>query len=154
MEVSIKIEDYLSEEEIKDIAKEQIACSIREKFKKESDIERIITNLSYEFLFKAVSESIGEDSLEKIKNTVVSLLEDDSHIRYLIWRRKDAWENEQSPAVDIMYQAIKDNHELIENRVYELISNYDFNEAKEEIYNVVCNAIEKQLFGKDWEGWN
>ena len=87
--------------------------------------------------------------LEKIKNTVVSLLEDDSHIRYLIWRRKDAWENEQSPAVDIMYQAIKDNHELIENRVYELISNYDFNEAKEEIYNVVCNAIEKQLFGKD-----
>lgn len=149
MEVSIKIEDYLSEEEIKDIAKEQIACSIREKFKKESDIERIITNLSYEFLFKAVSESIGEDSLEKIKNTVVSLLEDDSHIRYLIWRRKDAWENEQSPAVDIMYQAIKDNHELIENRVYELISNYDFNEAKEEIYNVVCNAIEKQLFGKD-----
>lgn len=149
MEVAIKIEDYLSEEEIKDIAKEQIACAIREKFKKERDIERIITNLSYEFLFKAVSESIGEDSFEKIKNTVVSLLEDDSHIRYSIWRRKDAWENEQSPAVDIMYQAIKDNHELIENRVYELISNYDFNEAKEEIYNVVCNAIEKQLFGKD-----
>lgn len=149
MEVAIKIEDYLSEEEIKDIAKEQIACAIREKFKKESDIERIITNLSYEFLFKAVSESIGEDSFEKIKNTVVSLLEDDSHIRYSIWRRKDAWENEQSPAVDIMYQAIKDNHELIENRVYEIISNYDFNEAKEEIYSVVCNAIEKQLFGKD-----
>lgn len=149
MEVSIKIEDYLSEEEIKDIAKEQIACAIREKFKKESDIERIITNLSYEFLFKAVSESIGEDSLEKIKNKVVSLLEDDSHIRYAIWRKKDAWENEQSPAVDIMYQAIKDNRELIENRVYELISNYDFNEAKEEIYNVVCNAIEKQLLGKD-----
>lgn len=149
MEVAIKIEDYLSEEEIKDIAKEQIACAIREKFRKESDIERIITNLSYEFLFKAVSESIGEDSFEKIKNTVVSLLEDDSHIRYSIWRRKDAWENEQSPAVDIMYQAIKDNHELIENRVYELISNYDFNEAKEEIYNVICNAIEKQLFGKD-----
>ena len=133
MEVAIKVEDYLSEEEIKDIAKEQIACAIREKFKKESDIERIITNLSYEFLFNAVSESIGEDSL----------------VRYLIWRKKDAWENEQSPAVDIMYQAIKDNHELIENRVYELINNYNFNEAKEEIYNVVCNAIEKQLFGKD-----
>lgn len=149
MEVSIKIEDYLSQEEIKDIAKEQIACAIREKFKKESDIERIITNLSYEFLFKAVSESIGEDSLERIKNTVVSLLDDDSHISYLIWRRKDAWEKEQSPAVDIMHQAIKDNHELIEKQVYKLISNYDFNEAKEEIYNVVCNAIEKQLFGKD-----
>ena len=64
MELSVKIEDYLSEDEIKDIAKEQIACAIWEKFRKESDIERIITNLSFEFLFKAVSESIGEDAFE------------------------------------------------------------------------------------------
>ena len=50
MEVSINIEDYLSKDEIKDIAKEQITYAIREKFRKESDIERIITNLSYEFI--------------------------------------------------------------------------------------------------------
>lgn len=149
MEVAIKIEDYLSEEEIKDIAKKQIAYAISEKFRKESDIERIITNLSYEFLFKAVSESIGEDAVEKIKGKVAELLEDDSHIKYCLWRKKDVWEAEQSPAVDIMYQVIKDNHELIENRVYELISNYELKEAKEAIYDVVCNTIEKQLFGRD-----
>ena len=37
---------------------------------------------------------------------------------------------------------------VIEKRVFEMVSNYDFNEAKDEIYSVVCNAIEKQLFGK------
>ena len=63
MEININIEDYLSKEEIKEIAKEQISYAIKEKFRKESDIERIITNLSYEFLFKAVSETIGKDSL-------------------------------------------------------------------------------------------
>lgn len=148
MEVSINIEDYLSKEEIKEIAKEQIAISIKEKFRKESDIERIITNLSYEFLFKAISEAIGKDSLEMIKDKVQTLLMDDSHISYLIWRKKDAWENEESPAVTIMNQAIKDNHNLIENKVYSLISNYNFNEAKDEIYDILCDSISKQLFGK------
>lgn len=148
MEATINIEDYLSKEEIKDIAKEQIACAIREKFKKESDIERIITNLSYEFLFKAVSESVGEDAFERIRGKVTELLEDDSHIRYCLWRKKDAWENEESPAITILNKAIEDNRGLIENRVFEMVSNYDFNETKDEIYSVVCNAIEKQLFGK------
>ena len=148
MEVSINIEDYLSKEEIKEIAKEELSYAIQEKFRKESDIERIITNLSYEFLFKAVSEAIGKDSLEMIKDKVVELLMDDSRIKYLLWRKKDVWENEESPAVTIMNQAIEDNRELIENRVFEMVSNYDFNEAKDEIYSVVCDAIEKQLFGK------
>lgn len=148
MEATINIEDYLSKEEIKEIAKEELSYAIQEKFRKESDIERIITNLSYEFLFKAVSEAIGKDSLEMIKDKVVELLMDDSHIRYLLWRKKDAWENEESPAVTIMNQAIKDNHGLIESKVYGLIDNYDFNEAKDEIYSVICDAIEKQLFGK------
>lgn len=148
MEVSINIEDYLSKEEIKEIAKEEISYAIQEKFRKESDIERIITNLSYEFLFKAVSKAIGKDALEMIKDKVVELLMDDSRIKYLLWRKKDVWENEESPAVTIMNQAIENNRELIENRVFEMISNYDFNEAKDEIYSVVCDAIEKQLFGK------
>lgn len=148
MEISINIEDYLSKEEIKEIAKEQISYVIQEKFRKENDIECIITNLSYGFLFKAVSEAIGKDSLDMIKDKVVELLMDDSNIRYLLWRKKDAWENEESPAVTIMNQAIKDNHSLIESKVYGLIDNYDFNEAKDEIYDILCDAISKQLFGK------
>ena len=148
MEININIEDYLSKEEIKEIAKEQISYAIKEKFRKESDIERIITNLSYEFLFKAVSEAIGKDSLEMIKDKVTELLMDDSHISYLLWRKKDAWENEESPAITIMNQSIKNNHDLIESKVYGLISNYDFNEVKEEIYDILCDSLSKQLFKK------
>ena len=73
---------------------------------------------------------------------------DDSHISYLLWRKKDAWENEESPAITIMNQSIKDNHDLIESKVYGLISNYDFNEVKEEIYDILCDSLSKQLFGK------
>ena len=148
MEISINIEDYLSAEEIQEIVKEEFTYAVREKFDRECDIERIISNLAYKFLFKAVDEAIGTDSAELIKNKVAELLKDDSHIRYCLWRKKDNWDNYESPAITILHKAIEDNRELIENRVFEMISNYDFNEAKDEIYDVVCNAIEKQLFGK------
>ena len=106
-----------------------------------------MTNLSYEYLFKAVSEAIGKDSVELIKDKVVNLLQDDSHISYLMWRRKDAWENDESPAITAMNNAIKDNEDLIKSRVYSLISNYDFNEVKDEIYTVLCESLQRQLFG-------
>lgn len=147
MEVNINIEDYLSQEEIKEIAKEQFSQAVKERFRKSSDVERVMTNLSYEYLFKAVSETIGRDSLELIKDKVVSLLQDDSHISYLMWRRKDAWENNESPAITVMNKAIKDNEDLIKSRVYSFISNYDFNEVKDEIYAILCESLQQQLFG-------
>jgi hypothetical protein len=148
MKISINIEDYLSQEEMQEIAKEEFTYAISEKFRSDSDIERIISNLAYNFLFKAVDAAIGTDSFELIKTNVIEVLKDDSNIRYCLWRKKDAWDNYESPAVTILNKAIEDNRELIENRVFEMVSNYDFKEAKDEIYDVVCNAIEKQLFGK------
>ena len=56
--------------------------------------------------------------------------------------------NGVNPAITILNKAIEDNRGLIENRVFEMVSNYDFNETKDEIYSVVCNAIEKKLFGE------
>lgn len=147
VEININIEDYLSQEEMKEIVKEQFSQAVKEQFRKPSDIERVMTNLSYEYLFKAVSEAIGKDSVEFIKDKVVNLLQDDSHISYLMWRRKDAWENDESPAITAMNNAIKDNEDLIKSRVYSLISNYDFNEVKDEIYTVLCESLQRQLFG-------
>lgn len=46
-----------------------------------------------------------------------------------------------------MNNAIKDNEDLIKSRVYSLISNYDFNEVKDEIYTVLCESLQRQLFG-------
>ena len=147
MEVNINIEDYLSHEEMKEIAKEQFSQAVKEQFRKPSDIERVMINLSYEYLFKAVSEAIGKDSLEFIKDKVVSLLQDDSHISYLMWRRKDAWENDESPAITVMNKAIKDNEDLIKSRVYSFLSHSDFNAVKNEISEILCTSLQKQLFG-------
>ncbi len=59
MEINIK--DYLPEDEIKEIASEQVRTSVRLQLDKEKDITRVITNASYDIVYKMVDAAIDED---------------------------------------------------------------------------------------------
>lgn len=150
MEVLIDIEDYVTPEDIKDEAMYVIRSELaRQYHDKEAEINRLITNLSYEFVFKAVSDAIGESAEKKITDAVSHLLEDESHIRYLLWRRKDAWDRTESPAIDIMEKAIKDNEGLIRTKVMQAIDNFKFDDVKTAIYESLDTVIYDKVFGKE-----
>ena len=152
MELKINIEDYMSFEEIKAIAMEAVRDSILSTYRRnEYDISRLITNLSYEFIFKAVSDAIGEDAQTKITNKVKDLLEDGSSIRYELWRRKDAWEKTESPAIPILHNAIKDSEKLIRAKVREHIDEYKFNDVQEAMYEALNNIVYEKVFGSTKE---
>lgn len=152
MEITINIENYVNEERLKQIVEDELRNTIQSilynKFRRESEINRMIANISYEIIFKAISDAIEEDAEVKIANTVKHLLEDDSHIRYLLWRKKDAWENEESPAVTAMNEAIKDNKQLIRNKVMQTIDQFEFNDVKTAVYEALESACYEKVFGK------
>lgn len=149
MEMTINIEDYVTPENIKDEALYVIRSELaRQYHNNESEINRLITNLSYEFVFKAVSDAIGESAEKKITDAVARLLEDESHIRYEMWRRKDAWNKTESPAIDIMEKAIKDNEGLIRTKVMQAIDDFEFDDVKISIYEALDGIIYDKVFGK------
>lgn len=149
MEITINIEDYVTPEDIKDEALYVIRSELaRQYHNNESEINRLITNLSYEFVFKAVSDAIGESAEKKITDAVARLLEDESHIRYEMWRRKDVWDKTESPAIDIMEKAIKDNEGLIRTKVMQAIDNFKFDDVKISIYEALDGIIYDKVFGK------
>lgn len=149
MELTINIENYITPEEIKAIAMEAVRDSIlRTFYGEETHIIRLITNLSYEYIFKAVSDAIGEDAQTMIANKVKKLLEDDSKIRYEMWRKKDAWEKTESPAITILNKAIKDNEELIRANVKRSIEGFEFNDIQEDMYNALVQIVHEKVFEK------
>lgn len=148
MELTINIEDYITPEEIKSVAMEAVRDSIMRTYSRdEYNISRLITNLSYEFIFKAVSDAIGEDAQTKISNKVKELLEDGGSIRYELWRRKDAWEKTESPAIPILHKAIKDNEGLIRTKVMQSIDDYRFDDVQDAMYNALNEIIYDKVFG-------
>lgn len=149
MELTINIEDYVRPEEIKSLVMEAVRDSIMRTYSRdEYNITRLITNLSYEFIFMAVSNAIGEDAQIKISNKVKELLEDGGSIRYELWRRKDAWEKTESPAIPILHKAIKDNEGLIRAKVMQSIDSYEFNDVQEAMYDALNTIIYEKIFGK------
>lgn len=153
MELMINIEDYIRPEEIKAIAMEAVRDSIMRTYSRdEYNIARLISNLSYEFIFKAVSDAIGEDAQLKISNKVRELLEEGSSIRYELWRRKDAWEKTESPAIPILHKAIKDNEGLIRAKVMQSIDEYEFSDVQYAMYEALNQIVYERVFGSTEKG--
>lgn len=140
MNIEINISDYLSKEEIKEECKCAIRHLIYNTYNNESRIDTLISNLSYEFLFKQISKCINKDAETLIKNKVIELLEDDSNIKYELFRKANAWDRETSVGYKILEQAIKDSENLIREKVTTTINNYDFGNSRE-IYDTIMDCV-------------
>lgn len=147
--ITINIENYLTKEEIKAIITDAIRSTIYNMYKgNQSNLDRLISNLSYEIIFNAISDIIGQDVKTVLTEKVHNLLKEDETIRYQIWRKKDAWDRSESPAISILYDAIKQNAPLIEDKVIESIQEYKFNEIQDAMYEALEQILYDKVFGK------
>lgn len=147
MELKINIEDYLSELEIKEIAKEQLEYSFKELFRKEADIERILSNISHEFVFDLINSQCDCDLEQILKDTIKDTLQN-KDISYYLFRRKDAWDRSESPMIKIIDEEVINSRPLIKEMIEKHIEKYPFNELdKNEIVDTISDVIKERLFG-------
>lgn len=148
MEVTINVLDYVTPDEIKEQCCYAIRECVQQQFcKNEAEVDRLISNLGYEFIFKAVSNAIGADAKKAIADKVAELAQDMSHIRFEMWRKKDAWERTESPAIAILHEAINDNKWYMRECVQKAIQECDFPDVREAMYDTACEIVREKLFG-------
>lgn len=116
--MEINVEDYLDRDEIKDIIKNQIRYIV------ERDAERLLTNSAYYVVFKAVDEALDNSAKELIKAKAIAIINDLSE--YSVFKKKDAWETDDSIAYQVLQEAMNENKDLIKQKVREAIENRDY----------------------------
>jgi methyl-accepting chemotaxis protein len=128
--IEIKIDNYLSEEEKKQYAIEAFKETIKKDLFKDkqgiqldSETQRVIGNISHSIVMKEVQKYIPncEDLIKK--KTIESINKD--NYDYYVFKKKDAWDKEESLAITYMNETIKQNKELFQKRIKETIANYD-----------------------------
>ena len=89
--MDIKIEDYLSKEEIKEICKDALYRKIREDMRR-LNVNDIIANISYAEVAAMVDAYVGEDDFckKEIPKKVHKVIDELS--TYTVFRKADAWE--------------------------------------------------------------
>ena len=148
MEITFNVFDYLTMDEIKEECRMAIRQSIHNTFaRNEADVQRLISNLGYEFIFEAVSAAIGKDAKKEIAEKVAELARDNRAISYEMWRKKDSWGGTESPAIGILYEAIKDNKLLIRECVQTVIKEFEFPDVRDAMYVMAQDIIYEKLFG-------
>lgn len=146
MNINIDICDILSEDEIKSAAMEAIKGMVVKQFSgSEEKLHRLITNLCYDFVFEMVNRQFDGKLAELIKAKVPVII--DGLSSYHVFRRKDAWDKEDSTAYKILQEEMMSSHPLIRARVEQIIQEYPFEELKrDEIGDVVYQCIMDRLF--------
>ena len=98
--MNINILEVLTEEEIKQIAKEQLAKHFSSVFRDEKQTERILTNTAYEIVHKMVDSTIDEelDSLlsKKVKKIVAGLS------TFEVFKEPNAWDRQSNSMYKIL----------------------------------------------------
>lgn len=128
--IVIDINDYLSEAEKKQYAIEAFKETIQKVLFKDkqgiqldSEIQRVIGNISHSIVMDEVQKYIPNFE-ELIKQKTLELLKKDS-FNYQVFKKKDAWDKEESLAITYMNETIRENKELFQKRIKETIENYD-----------------------------
>ena len=139
------IEDYLDEQDIKEICKDALYQKIREDMR-ELNVNDIIANISYAEVAAMVDTYVGEDDFckKEIPKKVHRIIDELS--TYTVFRKADAWERKNSIAYDIMEEECRASRPLIKARVEQIINEYSFPQLeRDEIMYTIADVLTDRL---------
>jgi len=145
--MNIDIKDYLNEEEIKEIIKNAITIEVKNRLYTEKEITRILTNISYYELWRAIEEEVPncrELIKEKIKEKITTIE------KYDIFRKADNFiEKEDSYALKILNECVSENKNIINNKVRNIMNELSLTDLKYEINDILETYIENLFKNKE-----
>ena len=152
--MDIKIEDYLDEQEIKEICKDALYQKIREDMR-ELNVNDIIANISYAEVEAMVDTYVGEDNFckKEIPQKVHRVIDELS--TFTVFRKADAWERKNSIAYDIMQEECRASRPRIKARIEQIIDEYNFPQLeRSEIMYTIADVLTDRLFPEKDGGGN
>jgi hypothetical protein len=149
MNINIDVYEIATQDEIKGAVLDALKSIVIQQFSgTEENLNRLITNLSYRFVWEMVNRQY-DGKLDATLRTKISEVIN-SLSPYTVFSRKDAWQKEESVAYKALQEEMANSRPLIKSRVEQIISEYPFNELKDnEIGEVVYQCVMDRLFKRD-----
>lgn len=140
-EITINIDDYLGEEEKRQIARDEFraACARRSA----ADFERILSNAAYELVQKEVDAAFGGDMVEVVRTKAVEVINKLSD--FTVFRRPDAFDREPSKGWTYPQEAIEAAKPAMAERVLAIIAEMDGDDLRGRLDGLIGDVIVSKL---------
>jgi hypothetical protein len=140
--MEIDIEKYLSEKEIRNIIESELRINVKQKLTQSIDFERIFNNAAYHIVFQLIDEAVDGKAKELIKQKTIEIIKDNKS-SFGVFRRKDAWEKEESPAYAHMKKVVNENLNIIEDNVKAALKTIPKKELSESLKEAILAKLLK-----------
>ena len=108
--MTIQVEDYLTEEEKRQIAIEVFTEQCRKRTAE--DFERIITNSAYHAVWAAVDEFLDGNATDMLREKVVNVINDLSF--FAVFAKPNAWDRVENQAYGVLMDSVRQNKQALD----------------------------------------
>lgn len=125
--MEIKLEDYITEEEKKEIIISQFKEDISKMFGGDEysttgkDRDRIIKNSVAHWITEYIEKTLTEEDKNIIKENVMNTIRSKNDLSFYIFQKPDVWDRTEYTAYKIIQTAVKENEQFIKDKVTESI---------------------------------
>ncbi len=143
MNFDIEVYDYFDQDEIKKIIKDCIESTTIQKLNNEKELERIITNTAYEFVWKMVDD-LWDNELETIlKNKVIDIL--DRMSEFNIFKTKNAWDREENIATKYLNQVVAEELPNIKPKIIAEVHKIGKKDLQQALKDAILEKLQKSI---------
>ncbi len=146
-EITINVDDYLSEDDKRKIVVEAFSTSINMRVGK--DFERILSNISYETVSTMVDTVIGADSKEIMKEKAYQIINKLSD--HTVFHAPNVWDKEASKGWVYLQEVLSEIKPAIKDQVDSVISKLDADYMREGLNEIIYQVVEDRIIGKKGE---
>ena len=143
MKAEIEIDDYLSENEKKELAQDVFKDMCRNYFERkdnpEEELLRIAGNSAYIIAVDYLNELYDRNIEEIIKEKIIEILNDDKKISYEVFRKSYGY-GSNGKGLELVEKYISENKELVREKVIEAINSFEYSET---VAHEVCSQVEE-----------
>ena len=146
--MEIRIENYLDEDEIKQIVKEELRDEIRKEIK-DIGVSTIISNIGYHHVFEIMNKEI-DGYEEQVKEQVKKIIE--GLTSYSVFRKKDLYEHEDSLGQKYLEKSIEENKDIINNKVVQILNELGKDDISFEIMTIIEDKLNNLFLERKRDG--
>ena len=140
MKLEININEYLSNDEIKQAIIDEIKASTRLKMATDTDTSRIISNACYEMASELCDEQLNTPIKKIIEKKVLEIVNNLSS--YTVFSKPDAWDRQPNNMYLFLQKTIEGHKGLIGQIVADNIEKQTLDYLKDDLKELIIESVQ------------
>ena len=145
MTFEFDVERYLGEDEMREIAEDELRKALRRRLDTQYSQDVLVANAANICVWDAVNEVMGEDARQAIARRIPEVIA--SLDKYSVFRKADQWRKEDSLGQQMLECALRDERRVLELRVAEILTGLDASDLRCMVTDAVHDAVVDWMAG-------